>query len=104
MPSIKDSNELNDNELACEYLIGQEGNELKSAFDMIDQLKNIFSTASSAQFFYPSNETFIKVQTSLSDEGFVQEKANDNDYVQDTTPNLYGVRPWLNTYLRIPNE
>ena len=104
MPSITDSDRLPDDEFACEYLIGQEGNELKSAFDMIDQLKNIFSTASSAQFFYPSNESFIKVQTSLSDEGFVQEKANDNDYVQDTTPNLYGVRPWLITHLKIPNE
>ena len=55
MPSIKDSNELAADGIACEYLIGQEGIAFRSAFEMINELKLIFAEASSAQFFYPSN-------------------------------------------------
>ena len=55
MPSIKDSTELAADEIACEYLIGQEGITFRSAFGMLHELKAIFAEASSAQFFYPSN-------------------------------------------------
>ena len=45
MPSIKDSNELAADEIACEYIIGQEGIAFRSAFEMINELKTIFVDA-----------------------------------------------------------
>ena len=99
MPSITDADPLADNENACEYLIGHDGLAFRSAFEMPNELKDIFARASSAQFFFPSNENWVNVSKELSEEGFTQEKSS-----KEGMPNTYTVRPWLNIHSKVPNH